>query len=70
MGQLVIYCRIKQNTVGSWFIQSVYAGHLAWTGGQWVPHVDGAGIRYRISNWESELDAKEQAKIQGFVVID
>jgi hypothetical protein len=58
MGQPVIYCRIKRNNLGYWFIQSAYACHLAWSGTHWAPHVDGAGIRYRISMWASELEGQ------------
>ena len=70
MGEPVIYCRVKRSSVAGWFIESAYAGHLAWTGAHWVPHVDGASITYRVAFWGRELDAKRNAKINGFVVID
>jgi hypothetical protein len=70
MDLLVIFCRVKRRSVGGWFIESAYAGHLAWTGAHWVPHVDAASLRYRIPVWESERDAKKHAQTKGFVVID
>jgi hypothetical protein len=69
MGLPVIYCRIKRRSVGGWFIESVYAGHLAWTGAHWVSHVDAASTN-QIAIWESKSDAKKHAQINGFVVID
>jgi hypothetical protein len=58
--------RIKQNPLGRWYIERDPLS--AWSGSRWVDHVDGIGVLVQVSNFETEAEARGEARTLGFVV--